>query len=851
MLYAHSGPKARQASETDGPLDASLRRSIIRSAAVVLCLALATTITTKLLVADQITRATGEDLQERTTALARTVDQRLMTYTSALDTIAQSHSLREKFDLSIVEWEARWVGALFGGWFVLARGGDVMDILMSTARADGSVPPQEPRTNYPELVRAEAESMRTGRPVVTDAFQGRSVGELIITTVKPVAGPALPTGFLYFSVTLRDITSWLEEYALDEAEFAAIADSTRRVIARSQDNEDFLLAGLPDWYIAFSEGRDSGIAIGPPAYGGDARLFAMQRLDVAPGWTLAISRPLPSRFAAFYLSPWPLLSGIAVLLVGSIIAGLFLGRRQAQFQAAVRSVMLTEVRAADARKSRLMAVLAHDLRTPLVAMLGELDLFREGGGKPEQERILHRLKTDGHAMLTLIDDVLELARLGTGEARFRPEPFAPIDLLTKVADLVRPSAARHGTGVLVQDDELPMMIGDVASLRRVLLNFATNAVKATRGGSIRLSVRLGAAGKHGHLVTFAVADTGCGIAPEDIPRLFRDFGMLERDDPTAEGTGLGLAICRRLATAMGGEVGVESTPGEGSRFWLRVPLPKAEKAAAAAESETNDPLGVLSGLKVLVAEDHEMIRQLTCAALARAGMVPTEAADGETAVELADAEAFDLILMDLQMPRLDGYAAAVRIRSGGGPSARARIVCVTAHQSPEVTVMLSDLAFDACVRKPLDLKQLADVLRATSPSPAAILSGEEFDADTLSQLREIDGGALLARSLKAFAAEIEETRTELPTLIAKHDIFGAGRLVHKLVGIADILGARALSTVLRRFEEQIHDEDFEGLEQDLSGVILVMTQTRLQVERLIGEADRHASDKIETAGLAG
>jgi signal transduction histidine kinase len=227
-----------------------------------------------------------------------------------------------------------------------------------------------------------------------------------------------------------------------------------------------------------------------------------------------------------------------------------------------------------------MAVLAHDLRTPLVAMLGTLDLFRDGTDQSAQERILHRLKADGHGMLNLIDDVLELARLGAGEARLRPEPFAPIALLTQVGDLVRPSAERHGTEVVVQVDDFPMLSGDVASLRRVLLNFATNAVKATRGGSVQLSATLGSAGAYGPTVTFAVTDTGCGIAPEDIPRLFRDFGMLERDGPTADGTGLGLAICRRLATAMGGEVGVESTLGEGSRFWLRVTLPEADTAVS-------------------------------------------------------------------------------------------------------------------------------------------------------------------------------------------------------------------------------------------------------------------------------
>jgi signal transduction histidine kinase/DNA-binding NarL/FixJ family response regulator len=833
MPQATLGPKSQRASETASALAASFRRKIIWSLALVLSVALATAIVSASLVADQITRSAGEDLQVRATALARTIDLRLRTYTSALDTIAESASLRDDFDLSVVELEARRVGALFGGWFVLGRGGDVMDILMSTARADGRLPPAEPRSNYPELVRAEQESMRTGRPVVSDAFQGRVVGELIITTVKPVKAKGSFEGFLYFSVTLRDITAWLEETMLNEGEFAAIADGTRRVIARSKDNEDFLFIGLPDWYIAFTDGRDSGIAAGPPAYDKLERLFAMQRLEVAPGWTLAISRPLPSRLSALHLSMWPLTSMILALLVGGTISGLFLSREKARFQAAERAATLKAMRLADARKSRLMAVLAHDLRIPLVAMLGALDLFREGTGKLEQERVLHRLKADGHGMLTLIDDVLELARLGAGEARLRPEPFAPIALINQVGDLVRPAAARHGTAVLVQVDEFPMMIGDVASLRRVLLNFATNAVKATRGGSIRLSAKRGAADNNSYSVTFEVTDTGCGIAPEDIPRLFLDFGMLERDVPAASGTGLGLAICRRLAAAMNGEVGVDSVLGQGSRFWLRVPLSEAEKAVSAADLEHNAPFRPLAGLKVLVAEDHDIIRQVTCANLARAGMFPTEAADGVIAVELAEAEAFDLILLDLRMPRLDGDAAAVRIRGGSGPSARARIICVTAHQSPEIALMLSDLAFDGCIRKPLQLEQLTDVMQMTFPSFTADVSVEQFDAERLTQLREIDGGALLTRTLKAFAADIEAIQAKLPALIAERNTIGAGRLVHRLVGIADILGARTFSAELRKLEDLIHDEDFEGLKQSLVGVDNVMSQTHLHIQNML------------------
>jgi len=851
MPEAGSNLQPSFAVEAGGALRSRLVRPKAIAVAIVLSLTLVTMVSTTLVVGSIERRSAEDAMQRKAYSIGRAIDLRLAAYRAALLTVAESSALREDFDLAQIEQLARRVGAMFGGWVVVATGGDTLEVLMSTAREDGSLPPPVPRTALPEVMRAEAESLRSGRVVVSDVFLGGASGRPVITLASAIESPEITGAFIYFSVPLDDITTWLMEADLEDGEFAALADGSRRVIARSQDNESFLLAGLPAWYIAFTEGRDSGVAVGPPLHSGAPRLFAMHRLEVAPRWTLAVSRPLPSVLTAVYRSAWPAVSGLFVLLLGAGIAALYLDRSRSrdeilrrEREGVEREMLLEEVRAADARKARLMAVLAHDLRTPLVAMLGTLDLFRDGTDQSTQARILHRVKDDGHGMLRLIDDVLELARLGAGEARLRPEPFAPIALLTQVADLVRPSAEHHGTEVVVHVDGSPMLMGDVASLRRVLLNFATNAVKATRGGSIQLSATLGAAGaEEDHTVTFAVTDTGSGIAPDDIPRLFRDFGMLDRDGPTADGTGLGLAICRRLATAMGGEVGADSTLGEGSRFWLRLTLPEAGKVVSEADGETDDSSAVLAGLKVLVAEDHDIIRQLTCAHLARAGMLPTEAADGAIAVELANAGEFDLILMDLQMPRLDGDEAAARIRGGGGPSARARIICVTAHQTPEIALMLSNLAFDACLRKPLDLKQLAALMQGTSPSSAAVGSLVDFDSDNLTQLRETDGGALLTRTLNGFAADIDTTRTDLAELIAKRDTVGAGRVVHKLVGFGDILGARKLSAELRKLEDLIRNDDVEALERELERIDYVMTKTRAQINHLIEEIDRLSGGK--------
>lgn len=385
---------------------------------------------------------------------------------------------------------------------------------------------------------------------------------------------------------------------------------------------------------------------------------------------------------------------------------------------------LEATRAADARKARLMAVLAHDLRTPLVALLGSLDLLRDGLDPMTQKQLVERIQGEGQGMLRLIDDVLDLARLGAGEARLRPVPVVPAALAEAVAALIRPMAADNGTKVVVDAADMPPIMADDAALRRILLNFAANAVKATKGGHIRLTVEAGPPGPDGRAVSFAVSDTGCGIAAADMPLLFRDFGMLDREDARMQGTGLGLAICRRLATAMGGEIAVESTPGVGSCFRLRLRAPEAEVQASVAASPgaspgADDPTAALDGLRVLVAEDQETIRQFTCMKLARRGAQLVEAADGVEAVERAAAERFDLILMDLGLPRLDGAAAAARIREGGGPSARAPIVGLTAHDTPPGAAMPSDGTMDACLPKPLDLPRLVALLHGAEQSPGA------------------------------------------------------------------------------------------------------------------------------------
>lgn len=788
---------------------------------------------------------TEADLQALATALARSVDLKLTGYESALQTVAQTASLRVDFDLDTTAAHAERVGTLFGGWFTVATGGDTLKVLMTTAAGGGRLPTPEPRIQFPEVMRAEAESIRTGRGAVSDAFPGRVVGELVVTVATPLDAPMTPSPFLYFSVTLRDITSWLEDAGLPPGDFAAIADGSRRVIARSTDNRDFLLADLPEWYVAFSSARDRGVAVGAPANGGPPRVFAMQRLEAAPGWTLAVSRPIPSVWTVVYRSAWPALSVLVALVLGGGIAALLLDRRRARAEAdrtarvaVEREGLLRELRAADARKARLMAMLAHDLRTPLVALLGSLDLLQDGRDPTGRPHELERMAREGHGMLQLIDDVLELARLGAGDVRLRPERFDPAPVIEDIAALIRPQTDRRGTVVEVDAMNTPALVGDVAALRRIVLNFASNAVKATEGGRIRLTVRSQPADHDRCTVTFTVSDTGCGIAAADIPLLFRDFGMLDRHNTATEGTGLGLAISRRLADAMGGMIDVESALGKGSSFRLVVALPQAAAMQSAdGIAEAENPLTALKDRSILVAEDQETIRRLTCMNLACHGAHTVEASDGVEAVEQAAARRFDLILMDLRMPRLDGAAAAALIRKGNGPSAHAPIVGVTAHQTPTTVAMLSDFAMDACLPKPLDLKRLDAFLKSWHCQPHSRPAVESlFDPVVLDDVAAIDGGATLAQSLADLSEKLATAETEFADRIEAHDLQGVAHLAHRLAGLCSCLGARSLGEKLQALEALCGTGHPLTLREALAAMTPVIRLTRVAAARRAGQS---------------
>ncbi|QUD89131.1 GAF domain-containing hybrid sensor histidine kinase/response regulator [Phenylobacterium montanum] len=372
-----------------------------------------------------------------------------------------------------------------------------------------------------------------------------------------------------------------------------------------------------------------------------------------------------------------------------------------------------EAEAAAAVKSVFLANMSHELRTPLTSIVGFTRLALEQDGLTGLARdYVERVADASRALLSSVNDILDFSKLEAGQVNLHPQPTSLSHLVKTTLDLFIPQAAAKdlkldfvaGPGV-----EHLVLLVDPDRVRQILLNLVGNAVKFTEHGGVTLSAAYDEA--RGEL-SVDVVDTGVGVPAEKQTDLFQRFSQVDGSLTRSHtGTGLGLAICKGLVEAMGGAIGVESAAGRGSRFWFRIAAPlDTSRLKLAGGDGAVDAGGALSGLKLLVADDHAANRELARLVLLGLGAEVAEAQDGEEAVERATGAPFDVILMDLRMPRLDGLAAMQRIRRSDGPNRTAPILAFTADVDANVAARLKEAGFDALVAKPLNLHALIETV---------------------------------------------------------------------------------------------------------------------------------------------
>jgi CheY-like chemotaxis protein len=460
-------------------------------------------------------------------------------------------------------------------------------------------------------------------------------------------------------------------------------------------------------------------------------------------------------------------------------------------------------------------------------IIGMAGLLMDTRLTARQREFIRTIWDSCQSLLTIVNDILDFSKIEAGQMTLEALAFDLDDTVRHAVNLLRPRAETKNLELIhyVPEDVPRSLAGDATRLNQILINLIGNAVKFTDKGAVTVRVRKESESKTHIALRFTVTDTGIGISDEQRRRLFRPF--VQGDNSTSRqygGTGLGLAISHRLAELMGGDMGVDSEPGKGSTFWLALTFQK--QAAPVRETDAPRPpppprhRGGKRSLRVLVAEDSAVNQKVIALQLQQLGHKSVVVGDGEQAVSAALSGKFDVILMDCQMPKTDGYEAARTIRRHNGAGRGAPVIAMTAHAMKGDREKCLAAGMDDYLSKPITPASLADMLDKWAGASAGAAGGS-LNAD---RLRD--------ELLPLYRKQTSKNMREAARALASSDVERLARAAHTVKGSSAQLGLAHIVTAAARLEESARKEDFDGARR-------WMRKLRNELKKFFREEARH------------
>lgn len=468
-------------------------------------------------------------------------------------------------------------------------------------------------------------------------------------------------------------------------------------------------------------------------------------------------------------------------------------------------------------KERFFANMSHELRTPLNAIFGFSKILVKTKLPPQQQEQMEIIHKSSEHLLGLINDILDFSKLQAEKLRLEQVPFDIKEIAEDCVAMLAGTPSQKGLKLHFEGGDLPKsVLGDPGRLRQILLNLLANAIKYTESGAVTLALKSEKIG-HLHKVHFSVKDTGIGIPADQQHKLFREFEQANQSS-LSQGTGLGLAITRRLVLLHQGSIDIESKMGVGTEVRFSIPYVTAEPILKDTKSSQKQ---MFHGLHILLADDEPFNIKLLATLLDQQGIKHDEAENGEQAYQLAQVKPYDLIILDLKMPKMTGWEVASRIRHENGPNTTTPMIALTATLDKDENEVSQKAGFDSVMRKPFDEHALFELIASKTKS-----STPEKTLSNINSILKMGGKKFAQEMIETYQTSSQKGLEELYQFLEKRDFVNLSLTAHRLVAPARHFKADTLTQRLKSLEINAQNErdaitpsDIDAIKEELHQVI--------------------------------